>query len=312
VRGTFVKVLSELAEKDPRIVLLTGDLGYTVLEPFRDRFPKRFYNVGVAEQNMVGLATGIAEAGMIPFCYSIGTFASLRPFEFIRNGPVLHHLPVRVVGLGAGFEYGTAGPTHYSLEDIGVMRTQPGLNIVAPADFEQTATAVRATWDLPGPVYYRLGKDDKSVLPGLKGRFELGRANSVRNGDDLLIIACGPISFDVVAAADELAKIDIDAAVTVVASVSPVPEHDLVEILGRHRVALTVETHSITGGLGSLVAEVIAENGLGTRLVRLGVRTGTEGRSGSPAHMHARHGLDRAGIVRAAKGLLAGARGQVG
>jgi transketolase len=309
VRGTFVKVLSELAEKDPRIVLLTGDLGYTVLEPFRDRFPKRFYNVGVAEQNMVGLATGIAEAGMIPFCYSIGTFASLRPFEFIRNGPVLHHLPVRVVGLGAGFEYGTAGPTHYSLEDIGVMRTQPGLNIVAPADFEQTATAVRATWDLPGPVYYRLGKDDKSVLPGLKGRFELGRANNVRNGDDLLIIACGPISFDVVAAADELAKIDIDAAVTEVASVSPVPERDLVEILGRHRVALTVETHSITGGLGSLVAEVIAENGLGTRLVRLGVRAGTEGRSGSPAHMHARHGLDRAGIVRAAKGLLAGARG---
>jgi transketolase len=309
VRGTFVKVLSELAEKDPRIVLLTGDLGYTVLEPFRDRFPNRFYNVGVAEQNMVGLATGIAEAGMIPFCYSIGTFASLRPFEFIRNGPVLHHLPVRVVGLGAGFEYGTAGPTHYSLEDIGVMRTQPGLNIVAPADFEQTATAVRATWDLPGPVYYRLGKDDKSVLPGLKGRFELGHANNVRNGDDLLIIACGPISFDVVAAADELAKIDIDAAVTVVASVSPVPERDLVEILGRHRVALTVETHSITGGLGSLVAEVIAENGLGTRLVRLGVRTGTEGRSGSPAHMHARHGLDRAGIVRAAKGLLAGARG---
>jgi transketolase len=309
VRGTFVKVLSELAEKDPRIVLLTGDLGYTVLEPFRDRFPKRFYNVGVAEQNMVGLATGIAEAGMIPFCYSIGTFASLRPFEFIRNGPVLHHLPVRVVGLGAGFEYGTAGPTHYSLEDIGVMRTQPGLNIVAPADFEQTATAVRATWDLPGPVYYRLGKDDKSVLPGLKGRFELGHANNVRNGDDLLIIACGPISFDVVAAADELAKIDIDAAVTVVASVSPVPERDLVEILGRHRVALTVETHSITGGLGSLVAEVIAENGLGTRLVRLGVRAGTEGRSGSPAHMHARHGLDRAGIVRAAKGLLAGARG---
>jgi len=309
MRGTFVKVLSELAETDRRIVLLTGDLGYTVLEPFRDRFPDRFYNVGVAEQNMVGLATGIAEAGMIPFCYSIGTFASLRPFEFIRNGPVLHHLPVRVVGLGAGFEYGTAGPTHYSLEDIGVMRTQPGLAIVAPADFEQTATALRATSDLPGPVYFRLGKDDKSVLPGLKGRFDLGRAQNVRNGDDLLIIACGPISFDVVAAADELAKIDIEAAVTVVASVSPVPEHDLVEVLGRHRVVLTVETHSISGGLGSLVAEVIAENGLGTRLVRLGVRTGTDGRSGSPAHMHARHGLDRAGIVKAAKGLLAGARG---
>lgn len=309
MRGTFARILCELAETDRRVVLLTGDLGYTVLEPFRDRFPDRFFNVGVAEQNMVGLATGLAEAGMIPFCYSIGTFASLRPFEFIRNGPVLHHLPVRVIGLGAGFEYGTAGPTHWSVEDIALMRTQPGLAVVAPADFEQAGAALKATWDLPGPIYYRLGKDDKSVMPGLRGRFELGRAQSVRQGDDLLIISCGPISLDVAAAADELAKQDIDAAVVVVASVSPVPEDDLVESLERHRVALTVETHSVTGGLGSLVAEVIADHGLGTRLVRVGVRTGTEGRSGSAAHMHARHGLDSAGIVRAARGLLAGARG---
>ena len=309
MRGTFAKLLCDLAEDDPRVVLLTGDLGYTVLEPFRDRFPKRFFNVGVAEQNMVGLATGMAEAGMIPFVYSIGTFASLRPFEFIRNGPVLHQLPVRIIGLGAGFEYGTAGPTHYSLEDIGVMRTQPGLTIVAPADFEQAGTALRATWNLPGPVYYRLGKDDKNAMPGLRGRFEPGRTQTVRNGDDLLIFACGPIALDVSQAADDLAKQDIDASVVVVASVSPVPEHDIVEVLGNHRVALTVETHSVTGGLGSLVAEVTADHGLGTRLVRLGVRTGSEGRSGSPAHMHARHGLDRAGIVKAAKGLLAGARG---
>lgn len=290
-------------------MLLTGDLGYTVLEPFRDSFPDRFFNVGVAEQNMVGLATGLAEAGMVPFCYSIGTFASLRPFEFIRNGPVLHHLPVRVIGLGAGFEYGTAGPTHWSLEDIALMRTQPGLSVIAPADFEQAGTALKATWDLPGPVYYRLGKDDRSIMPGLRGRFEMGRAQTVRDGEDLLIIACGPISLDVAAAADELAKQGIEAAVVVVASVAPVPEHDLVEILGRHRVALTVETHYVTGGLGSLVAEVAADHGLGTRLVRLGVRSGTKGRSGSTAHMHARHGLDRAGIVKAAKGLLAGARG---
>ena len=137
MRGTFVNTLCDIARQDERIVLLTGDLGFTVLEPFREAHPKRFYNVGVAEQNMVGLATGLAESGLIPFCYSIGTFASLRPFEFIRNGPVLHHLPVRIVGLGAGFEYGTAGTTHFSLEDIGVLRTQPGLDIIAPADFEQ-------------------------------------------------------------------------------------------------------------------------------------------------------------------------------
>ncbi len=305
MRGTFARILCELADKDERVVLLTGDLGYTVLEPFRDRFPKRFFNVGVAEQNMVGLATGMAEAGMVPFCYSIGTFASLRPFEFIRNGPVLHHLPVRVIGLGAGFEYGTAGPTHYSLEDVGIMRTQPGLTVIAPADFEQAGAALHATWDLPGPVYYRLGKDDTSALPGLQGRFELGRTQTVRKGDDLLIFTCGPISLDVTAAAADLAKAGIEAAVVVVASMSPVPENDLVESLGRHRLALTVETHSVTGGLGSLVAEVIADHGIGTRLVRLGVRTGSKGRSGSAAYMHARHGLDTTGIVKAARRLLA-------
>ena len=307
MRATFARILSELAEKDDRIVLLTGDLGFTVLEPFRDKFPNRFFNMGVAEQNMVGVATGMAEAGMVPFCYSIGTFASLRPFEFIRNGPVLHNLPVRVIGLGAGFEYGTAGPTHYSLEDIGIMRTQPGLTVIAPADFEQAGAALHASWELPGPVYYRIGKDEKSTMPGLKGGFELGRAQTVRKGDDLLIFTCGPISLDVAEAADDLAKDGIAATVVVVASISPVPENDLVESLSRHRVALTVETHSVTGGLGSLVAEVIADHGIGTRLVRLGVRVGSKGRSGSPAHMHARHGLDKAGIVKAARSLLAGA-----
>ena len=310
MRATFARILSELAAKDDRLVLLTGDLGFTVLEPFRDKFPKRFFNMGVAEQNMVGVATGLAEAGMVPFCYSIGTFASLRPFEFIRNGPVLHNLPVRVIGLGAGFEYGTAGPSHYSLEDIAIMRTQPGLTVIAPADFEQAGTALHASWDLPGPVYYRIGKDEKAAMPGLKGRFELGRTQTVRNGDDLLIFTCGPISLEVAEVADDLAENGIQAAVVVVSSISPVPEQDIVEALSRHRVALTVETHSVTGGIGSLVAEGIADHGIGTRLVRLGVRTGSKGRSGSPAHMHARHGLDKAGIVKAARSLLAGANRQ--
>jgi transketolase len=308
VRVTFIASLCELAEADERIVLLTGDLGYTVLEPFRDRFPERFYNVGVAEQNMLGLATGLAEAGLIPFCYSIGTFASLRAFEFLRNGPVLHHLPVRVIGLGAGFEYGTAGPTHYSLEDVGLMRTQPGLEIVAPADFEQARAALLATWNLPGPIYYRLGKDDKSRLPGLEGRFALGGVQRVRDGEDLLLFACGPIAMEVVAAADELAREGVEAAVVVVASFGRGVESQIADVLSQRRLALTVETHYLTGGLGSLVAEVIAERAPGTRLVRLGVGSRTGGRSGSAAHMHARYGLDRAGVVKAARGLIAAVR----
>src|SRR5262245_6295267 len=150
MRATFVRTLVEIAENDPRVMLLTGDLGFMALEPFFDKFNSRSFNVGVAEQNMVGLATGLAEAGFIPFAYSIVTFATLRPYEFIRNGPILHRLPVRIVGMGGGFEYGAAGPTHHGLEDVGVLRVQPGITIIAPADHEQARNAILATWDLPG------------------------------------------------------------------------------------------------------------------------------------------------------------------
>src|SRR5215813_9108674 len=129
MRGAFVRTLAEIAAGDDRILLLTGDLGYMALEPFSERFPERFLNVGVAEQNMVGTATGLAEAGFIPFVYSIVTFATLRPYEFIRNGPILHRLPVRIVGVGGGMEYGHNGLSHYGLEDIAVMRAQPGISI---------------------------------------------------------------------------------------------------------------------------------------------------------------------------------------
>ncbi|HEY4939313.1 MAG TPA: 1-deoxy-D-xylulose-5-phosphate synthase, partial [Actinomycetota bacterium] len=125
MRRAFVQELAEIAERDARILLITGDLGFSVVEPFADRHPDRFFNAGVAEQNMVGLATGLAESGFIPFVYSIATFAALRPYEFVRNGPVLHNLPVRIVGTGGAFDYGTAGPTHHALEDVGIMRMQP-------------------------------------------------------------------------------------------------------------------------------------------------------------------------------------------
>lgn len=286
-----MRTLVELAETDPRILLLTGDLGFMALEPFSERFPDRFYNVGVAEQNMVGLATGLAEAGFIPFVYSIVTFASLRPYEFIRNGPVFHQFPVRIVGVGGGFEYGTNGRSHHGLEDIGVMRIQPGMTVLAPADHLQTAEVVRSTWELPGPVYYRLGKDDRTVVRGLEGRFELGHCQVVREGPDLLIVAMGAIASEAVAAAERLAGRGIGATVFVVASINPAPISDLTAALANFRVVLTVEAHYIVGGLGSLVAEITADAGLGCRLVRCGVRTNPGESSGSQQYMEHLHGL---------------------
>ncbi|MDP9179407.1 MAG: 1-deoxy-D-xylulose-5-phosphate synthase, partial [Gemmatimonadota bacterium] len=227
MRESFINALSDLAASDPRVLLLTADLGYTVLERFADRNPDQFFNVGVAEQNMVGLATGLAEAGFIPFVYSIATFASLRAYEFIRNGPVLHRLPVRIVGVGGGFEYGSAGATHYALEDVGAWRMQPDLCLIAPADFEQADRALRATWNLSSPIYYRLGKNEKAKVPGLHGEFELGRDQLVREGEDLVIVAMGAIAIEAAAAADLLSPEGIEAAVVVVASVNPAPVDDL-------------------------------------------------------------------------------------
>jgi len=254
MRKAIVDTLSTLAATDDRIVLLTGDLGFMALEPFAERHPRRFFNVGVAEQNMIGLATGLADAGFIPFVYSIVTFATLRPYEFIRNGPILHHLPVRILGIGGGFEYGTAGPTHYGLEDVAVMRTQPGMAVMAPADHEQARSVLLSTWDRPGPVYYRLGKNDTWVVPGLDGAFDVGRAQIIRNGRDIVIIAMGPIAGEALDAAARLDQSGVSCAVVVVASISPAPVADLLALLERFRFALTAEARYVDGGLGSLVS----------------------------------------------------------
>jgi len=297
MRGAFVRTLVDLAAEDRRIALLTGDLGYMALEPFMERHADRFFNIGVAEQNMVGIATGLAEAGFVPFVYSIVTFATLRPYEFIRNGPVWHRLPVRVVGVGGGFEYGAQGLSHHGLEDVGVMRVQPGMIIVAPADHQQMATALRATWNLPGPVYYRIGKDDRTVVTGLDGRFELGRAQVVRDGADVAFVTMGSVAPEAVAAADTLAGHGVRARVVVVASVQPAPTDDLRAALGDVPLAVSVEAHYAAGGVGSLVAEVIAEHGLGCRLVRAAVHALPDARVGSQAYMHGRHGLSAPALV---------------
>jgi transketolase len=261
------------------------------LEPFSDAFPKRFFNVGVSEQNMVGLATGLAEAGMVPFIYSIAPFATLRPYEFIREGPLLHRLPVRVVGIGGGMEYGPNGMSHYSLEDIAVMRVQPNMTVIAPADHMQARQALLASTDVPGPIYFRLGKDDTTVVPGLNGAFALGRMQLVREGPDAAIIAMGAIAAEALAAADLLAARGLDCAVAVVASVSPPPEDDIENLLAGRSLVVTVEVHYAAGGLGSLVAEVIAERKIGARLLRQCVRSMPDGLVGSQRYMERSFGL---------------------
>lgn len=344
MRRALLDTLVDLAERDPRVVLLTGDLGFTVIEPFAERFPERFFNVGVAEQNMIGLATGLAEAGLIPFTYSLATFTSLRPYEFIRNGPVLHGLPVRMIGVGGGFDYGVQGATHHGLEDLGVLRLLPGLTVLAPADHRQLETAVRATWDLPGPVYYRVGKDDTTTVPGLDGRFALGRAEVVPEtetrpdpadgrgaggvggvgrvggasgaggdtdggGVQVVLVSTGAVAVAAEQAVSTLRAEGVACTAVVVASIAPAPVHDLVRLLRGVPLVVTAEAHHAVGGLGSLVAEVVADHGLGCRLIRQGVHLRPGGPVGSQAWFHERAGLTPEALVAVVTEALAAGRG---
>ena len=299
MRREFVEALAAAAGDDERIVLLTGDLGFSALEPFAERFPTRFFNVGVAEQNMVGLSVGLAEAGFVPYLYSIATFASMRPYEFIRNGPVLHELPVRIVGTGGGLDYGHNGVTHYAVEDIALMRAQPDLTILAPADGRQTRSAIAAAGLIDRPVYLRLEREGREV-PGLDGRFSLGRAELIGSGTNVLLVTVGSVAHEAVAAVAQLAGDGIDASVAIVSSFNPSPIEDLAEALARVEIAVTVEAHYVDGGLGSLVSEIVAARGLDCRVIRCGLTGMPRGESGSRAHLLGLHGLTAPQLAAAA------------
>jgi transketolase len=304
MRQAFIHALQDLAEREPRVLLLTADLGYGVVERFAAALPGQFINVGVAEQNMIGIATGLAEAGFVPFAYSIASFASLRAYEFIRNGPILHRLPIRIVGVGGGMEYGHQGLTHYALEDLAVMRVQPDMTVIAPADGEQARAALLETWDRPGPAYFRLGKDDLPPVRGLDGRFAVGSVHSIREGTDAVLLAVGPIARAVEEAADLLADDGISCEVIVVSCLNPVPYDALAAVVARFRLAMTIEAHYTVGGLGSMVAEVIATAGIGCRLVRRGVDGTPPRESGGAAYLTRRHGLAPSQLRDAVKVML--------
>lgn len=288
MRTAFIDTILELAAKDPKILLMTADLGFTVLEKFSKAFPKRFVNVGVAEANMMGLATGLALDGWKPYVYSIATFASMRGYEQVRNGPVLHQLPVRVIGTGGGFAYGHAGITHFALEDYAIFRTLPGMTVISPADPAQTRNALLETADLPGPIYFRIGKGGNPAVAGLDGRFKLGELERVRAGKDVLLISTGPIVPVVIAAATELERQGIQATVAVAATLSAVQAGSQ---LDSFPLVATVEEHFIRGGLGSLIAEVLTQKATRPRLLRLGVDEMVTGVSGSMDYLRRRAGL---------------------
>ena len=298
MRNALVEQLCLLARDDARIFLLTADLGWSVVEAFAREFPERFLNVGVAEQNMAGIATGLAMVGYRPFIYSIANFATLRCYEQIRNGPVLHRLPVCVVGIGGGYAYGPAGPTHHAVEDLGALRALPGMRVVAPADPAQTQTVLSAALEQEDPVYLRVGKGGNVPVPGLQGRFEWNAPTIIRRGgDEVLLLATGAMAVEACAAADILLTHGITASVGVMAHLPPDHTPELVECLSGFSTVLTAEEGTLTGGLSSLVGQAIAREGLGCRLIAAGVSGRLAGPVGSRSYMLGRQGLDPASLA---------------
>jgi transketolase len=298
VRNSFINKLIDIAEKDKRVVLMTGDLGFSVLEPFAEKFPERFFNVGVSEQNMLAMATSIAEAGFIPFVYSIATFSVLRPFEFIRNGAILHQVPVRIVAVGAGYEYGNLGTTHHLIEDIALMRSQHGIESVIPVDAAQAVNALEQTYALNKPLYFRLGKDEKITVPSLQGKFDLNNYTALYGGKDVLIISLGPVANEADKAVAILENQGVKASLLIIDHLDSNSNTKLLNHIKNFEKIITVEDHSINGGIGSLVSEVIAENGVKCKFKRLGCNRKEDGYFGGREFMYKKFGFDFEGIVK--------------
>jgi transketolase len=254
VRNTFIETLIELAAEDKRIFLLCGDLGFSVLEKFASQFPDRFINIGVAEQNMTGIAAGLALSGKIVFTYSIANFPVMRCLEQIRNDVCYHQANVKIVAVGGGYAYGPQGYTHHGIEDLGVMLLMPNMTVVAPGDPVETRLATRALVNRPGPGYLRLGKTRETIVHKTEPHFELGRAIRLRDGKDLTIISTGAVLELVAEAAERLAKAGINPRVLSMPSLSPLDDEAIKKAEQETGAILTVEEHD-RGGLATLMRE---------------------------------------------------------
>lgn len=305
MRDTFMRQLLELARTDERIMLLTGDLGYGVIEQFRNERPRQFVNVGVAEQNMTGIAAGLALSGKIVFTYSIGNFTTLRCLEQLRNDVCYHGASVKAVAVGGGFSYGPLGFSHHATEDLAIMRALPEMTVLSPGDLWEAAAATRALVETPGPGYLRLDKLAAKTTVGPGEAFELGRARMIRNGYDITLMATGGVLGEALTAAEWLAHEDVACRVLSVHSLKPF-DADAVEAAARETGGIvTIEEHSLLGGLAGAVAETCLERGVMPRkLARHGLPDCFATEVGSQSYLRAQYGIDSNSIVDSVCSLL--------
>jgi transketolase len=271
MRKAFYEKMSAIAATDRNVYFLTGNLGYKFFDEIRSTCPEQFLDVGVAEQNMIGLASGMALCGKSVYCYSIIPFLTLRACEQVRVDVCYHKLPVKLVGMGAGFTYGQEGFTHFGIEDMAVMRSMPGMTVVVPDTIENAVRVAELSVDFKGPLYIRLGRAGIHGAGNKATLKDIGKAAVLRQGKDCAVIAIGNMVAVAEQAAENLAARKISASVINMHTLKPLDESAVLACAKKYRYIFTLEEHSLQGGLGSAVAEVLAESGFGGKFERIAI-----------------------------------------
>lgn len=306
MRTAFFRALMQAAEHDERIHFVVGDLGFGVVEPFAERFPKRYLNAGVAEQNMTGIAAGMALSGKVVFTYSIANFPTLRCLEQVRNDVCYHKANVKIVAVGGGFAYGALGMTHHAVEDLAILRALPEMTVVAPGDPIEASAATYAIATRPGPCYLRLGRAGEPVIHTPPIKFEIGKAIQLREGNDVTIISTGGMLATAMEVANALMARGLEARVLSMHTLKPLDIESILAAMRETRALVTLEEHSVIGGLGSAVAEVLSESGeIAIPFKRLGIGTSFTTEVGSQEFLREKHGISVEGVLRSVERLVA-------
>ncbi|MFV1966438.1 MAG: transketolase family protein [Pirellulaceae bacterium] len=299
MRDAFARELEVIAAQDERVVLLTGDIGNRMFDRFRARFDGRFYNCGVAEANMMSVAAGLALCGLRPVVYTMVPFVTTRCLEQIRVDVCYHRSPVTIVGVGGGLCYASLGATHHSCEDIGFLRMLPEMSVVCPGDAHEVRAALRAAVNLSTPVYLRLGKKGEPVVHATPPDLQIGRGLVLRDGKDVGLLSTGNMLPAAMELAQELSTANIHAGVVSLHTVKPLDEPLLGRLFRECRLVVSLEEHSVLGGLGGAVAEWLAEQAnVRARFLRLGTRDEFMHQVGSQSYARQQFGLDGPSLAR--------------
>ena len=304
MRNAYLETLYDIAQKDKRVYAVISDNGAIVYDKYRRDLPGQYINAGISEANMVGMAAGMARRGKIPFAYTIGAFLAYRAYEFIMNDVCLQNQNVKLVGIGAGCSYSLLGSSHHSIFDIAALRTLPNLTIFSPASPIEVRKAVRSAYEMEGPVYLRLGTNREPEIYDRDYDFVVGKAVTLREGNDITLMGTGSIMADVLRAADELSTDGVSVRVLDFHTIKPLDEEAIKLVAEETKRIITVEEHSIYGGFGCAVAEVIAESGTTVQFKRIGLTDFAQG-YGKHDEIKAANSISVADIVREAGRMLA-------